>query len=35
LAEMKGLMVEVLPMSELDEVYSVEDIEIWRVTRKY
>merc|ERR1719215_2398908 len=29
LAEMKGLMVEVLPMSELDEVYSVEDIEIW------
>ena len=35
LAETKGLMVEVLPMSELDEVYSVEDIEIWRVTRKY
>lgn len=34
LAEDKGLVVEVVPMEEQDPVYSVEDIEIWKVGRR-
>jgi predicted nicotinamide N-methyase len=34
LANSKQLEVEVIPMSEQDDVYSVEDIELWRVLRR-
>jgi predicted nicotinamide N-methyase len=33
LAAAKQLQVDVVPLTEQDEVYSVEDIEIWQVTR--
>ena len=33
-AESKGLRVDVIPLEEQDEVYSVDDIEIWRVQRQ-
>ena len=34
LADSRGLKVENIPAHEMDEVYCVEDIEIWHVTRK-
>lgn len=34
LAEERGLDVEVVPMEQQHPVYSVDDIEIWRVTRR-
>jgi predicted nicotinamide N-methyase len=34
LANSKQLEVEVIPVSEQDDVYSVEDIELWRVKRR-
>ena len=34
LAEERGLVVETIPLEQLDPVYSVDDIEIWHVTRR-
>jgi citrate synthase len=34
LATRRGLDVHVVPLSEQDSIYSVDDIEIWKVRRK-
>lgn len=34
LANEKGLDVHVVPVEELDPIYSVDDVEIWKVTRR-